>query len=118
MKFKVAKFIEENEYFSIGLAFKTWFAQEVAVQISGLCPSANKVAETDEFDDNASGFVTARGGNDSDGGGSMGKSSVFTSSKKQRSKKKYQTKVEIRSANQEILDLLRSDFENFVSDLT
>ena len=91
----------------------------MAVQISGLCPSANKLPETDEFDDNASGFMTARGagGNDSDGGGSMGKSSMFTS-RKQKSKKKYQAKVELRSSSQEILDLLRSDFEGFISNLT
>ena len=149
-----------ESYFSIGLSLMTWSGDHVAIQISGMCPAANRAkVDLDTMMSNSerNPFEGESGGNtpfspyDDPYGHQMSKTSSFKTFKDKRdslstpdlpdfdrtsmpssaytlqtskrngekSKKKYQVRVEIRSSNQEILEILRSDIEGLiVSDLS
>ena len=125
-----------ESFFSISLSQITWFGDHVAIQVTGMCPAANRSKEDMDYlqsemikqEQEEYEQYPYRQSMGEEGGGfnetwdriSMSQyteSAMGTSrgrSKEGGKEKKYQVRVEVRCSNQEILNILRTDIENLI----
>ena len=133
--FQVMASASGESFFSVSLSQITWFGDHVAIQITGMCPAANRSKEDmdylqnemikqeqQEYDQNQ--YRHSLGGDERDFNETWDRVSMsqYTESamgtsrgrSREGKEKKYQVRVEVRCSNQEILNILRTDIENLI----